>query len=575
MRISKRSIARCLFGSVAALGLAAVMFGATAEAKDACFGKSNIALVNGKIHTMNKHNSIVSSAVIENGRFTSVGKHAKGHAPCTKVINLRGRTVVPGLIDNHNHIVLLGLRPGHDTRLENISSIGEVLDALQKRANGVANGQWITAIGGWNIAQFSENRLPTLTELDSASSDHPIYIQQSFTGPGATNSLGKAFFESKGITIGADGFVAPAPFFSSGPATEALFELRKLQTFEDKKRGTKDAIAYGLSVGITTHGEMGAFTATGTTSDGAAHFDPKVAFDPMLALNRAGELKGRVRIFFLTEDTTADLTTLKAKVENAFREFGDDMLRVTGLGEFIVGNWFFPGPAPFYVEAATLAAQKGWVHQQHTLSLDEDIEVADTFEAVNTAMLSLNPNFKFSDLHWSIAHVPFIDQPTIDRLKALGVGASVTSWRYLAGTPTQNGPPFRMLVDSGIRVGMSSDGMQIAPMNPWLNIFYIVTGKNSSGELINERDGVLQTLTRTEAMRLYTSNNGWFLKEEKKLGSIEKGKFADLVVLNKDYFNKNRVSDEGIKDLHSVLTIVGGKIVHDSRRRYGHHPHHH
>ena len=409
--------------------------------------------------------------------------------------------------------------------------------------------------------------------MDSASSDHPIYIQQSFTGPGATNSLGKAFFESKGITIGADGFIAAAPFFSSGPATEALFELRKLQTFEDKKRGTKDAIAYDLSLGITTHGEMGAFTATNTTTDGAAHFDPKVAFDPMLALNRAGDLKGRVRIFFLTEDTTADLLTLKAKVENAFREFGDDMLRVTGLGEFIVGNWFFPGPAPFYVEAATLAAQKGWVHQQHTLSLAEDIEVADTFEAVNAAMLAVNPNFKFADLHWSIAHVPFIDQPTIDRLKALGVGASVTSWRYLAGTPTQNGPPFRMLVDSGIRVGMSSDGMQIAPMNPWLNLYYVITGKNSSGELINERDGVLQTLNRTEAMRLYTSNNGWFLKEENQLGSIEKGKFGDLVVLNKDYFNENRVSDEGIKDLHSVLTIVGGKIVHDSRRRHGHHHH--
>ena len=134
---------------------------------------------------------------------------------------------------------------------------------------------------------------------------------------------------------------------------------------------------------------------------------------------------------------------------------------------------------------------------------------------------------------------------------------SLTSWRYLAGSPKQNGPPFRMIVNNGIPAGMSSDGMQIAPMNPWLHMYYAVTGKNARGELIN--DG--QQITRQQVMKLYTASNGWFLREENQLGSIEAGKLGDLVVLNQDYFT---VPEEAIKKTSSVMSVVGGKIVHDA-----------
>jgi hypothetical protein len=135
---------------------------------------------------------------------------------------------------------------------------------------------------------------------------------------------------------------------------------------------------------------------------------------------------------------------------------------------------------------------------------------------------------------------------------------NLTSWKYLAGTATDNGPPFRMIVDSGIHVGMSSDGMQIAPMNPWLHMYYATTGKNAKGELIN--DG--QQITREEVMRLYTAENGWFTREEDVTGTIEPGKFGDLVVLNHDY---RAVPDEGLKALRSVLTVVDGQVVYESR----------
>ena len=139
-----------------------------------------------------------------------------------------------------------------------------------------------------------------------------------------------------------------------------------------------------------------------------------------------------------------------------------------------------------------------------------------------------------------VAHVPFITPDYVDRLKALGGGLSLTSWRYLAGTDLNNGPPFRMILDNGIHAGMSSDGMQIAPMNPWLHMYYAVTGVNALGQLINGS----QQISREEVLRLYTRDNGWFLREEDQLGSLELGKLGDLVVLNKDYFT---VADADLK----------------------------
>ena len=156
--------------------------------------------------------------------------------------------------------------------------------------------------------------------------------------------------------------------------------------------------------------------------------------------------------------------------------------------------------------------------------------------------------------------MPFIDGEHLTRLKELGGGINVLGgWRWLSGSSTQNGPQFKKLLLSGIPLGMSSDGMQISTMSPWINLYYVVTGRNALGDLINAG----QTLERNEGMRLYTANNGWFLKAEDKLGTIEEGKLGDLVVLSADYFDSRAVPDKSIKDLRSVLTVVGGKVVYD------------
>jgi predicted amidohydrolase YtcJ len=517
-----------------------------------CAGARDLRLTNGKIATMDRRNSIVSSVTIQNGRFENADKLS----PCTKVINLRGRTVVPGLIDNHNHIVLLGLRPGYDTRLEAAASIADVQNLIRARAKTVPPDAFITAMGGWNQAQFAEKRLPTLAELDAASPGHPVILFQAFTGPAATNTRGKAFFTGKGIAVSDEGAIA-----ANAPSLAALNALRAAQTFDDQKRGTMDAMAYSVRAGVTTNVDMGAFVIPGTPDvhdafafDTLASANPFTMYDAFLALHRENKMSARLRIFFLSMDTRPDVPLLAERLRNSFLGFGDDLLRLSGIGEFAT-NWPLfgnPTPPPNYETALRAVARAGWPFQQHSLSLAEDQLTAATFEAVNATT-------PIANLRWSVAHVPRIDQATVNRFKAVGAGIAVHPFAYLAGAPGA-GPPLRMIVDSGIHVGAGSDSAQISTLNPWLIIYYMVTGKNAAGVLINPG----QQLTRMEALRLYTAENGWFFREEDQLGSIEPGKLADLVVLSDDFFDPKKVPDESIKKIQSVLTVVDGKVVYDA-----------
>jgi hypothetical protein len=546
--------------AVCALAVAAISAAAPATAQPrGCPEMRDVLLANGSIHTMDAADRVVASVRVIGDRIAAVGDGRLGASRCTEVIDLRGRTVVPGLIDNHNHIVLLGLRPGHDTRLESAASIGDVLALLAARAGGVPAGEWLTSIGGFDTRQLvpppGTPRFPTLAELDSVTPQHPVYLQQSFAGPGATNSLGKRFFERAGIEIGDSGAIAGG-FQTPNPSTQALFELERLQSLEDQQRGTLDALRYAASLGITTHLDQGGFPATDTPADGAAHFDPYRAYDALLALHREGRLSNRIRLNFLHMEDDPATPQLAARLANAFPHFGGDLLKVVGIGEFTAGSSpIIAEPNDAWVNGTRLVAEHGWRNENHSLTPSDFVTIIDGWEQVAAGLGPAG----IRDLRWVLAHVPFITRDYAEKLRALGGGVSVLGgWRYISGTAEQNGPPFRMLLETGIPMGMSSDGMQISPLNPWLGLYYVVTGRNARGELINAD----QTLTRAQALRLYTAANGWFLNEEDLLGTIEPGKYADLVALSGDYFDANSVSDEALKGLRSVLTLVGGVIVH-------------
>ena len=344
-----------------AFAAAVTLVAATAAAQTpaaGCAGARDLRLVNGKIATMDAKNSIVSEATIQDGVFTAVGKGSGRLSPCTQVIDLRGRTAVPGLVDNHNHIVLLGLRPGHDTRLETAASIADVQAAIKARAKTVPAGEFITAMGGWNSAQFAEKRLPTLQELDAADSGHPVIVYQSFTGPAAVNTSGKAFFAGKGIAVSDAGAIA-----INGPSVAALDALRAAQTPADRRRGTLDALAYSASVGVTTNVDMGAFIIPGLpdiqdsfASDNLASADPFRMYDAVAAIHREQKLPVRVRLFFLSMDTRPDIPMLKQRLLNNFPAFGDDMLRLSGVGEFATSWPLFGQPAPSALNRLMVAA---------------------------------------------------------------------------------------------------------------------------------------------------------------------------------------------------------------------------
>jgi predicted amidohydrolase YtcJ len=426
---------------------------------------------------------------------------------------------------------------------------------LKARAKSVPAGQFITSMGGWNPAQFAEKRLPTLAELDAVTTDHPVLVFLSFTGPAATNTRGRAFFTERKIAVSETGAIG-----ANAPSIAALNALRAVQTFDDRKRGTVDAMAYSVSVGVTTNVDMGAFNLPGTPdlqgsfeADTLASADQWRMYDAVVALHREGRMTSRLRIFFLTMDTRPEVPILAERLRNTFNGGGDDMMRISGIGEFAT-SWplFGQKPPENYTAALSRIAKEGWAFQQHSLSAAENELTVSTFETVNKTT-------PIKDLRWSLAHVGTVDAATLNRLKAMGAAVAVHPFQFLAGA-RGGGPPLRTIVDSGVKVGAGSDSAQISTLNPWNVIAYMVTGKSSDGTLINAG----QQLTRMEALRLYTAENGWFLKEEATLGTIEPGKLADLVVLSDDYFDPTRVPDDAIRKLKSVLTVVDGKVVHNT-----------
>jgi predicted amidohydrolase YtcJ len=518
-----------------------------AEAQTAqCPGGRFLLLTNGKIHTMDARRTVVSRVRIANGKFVEVGDAASNAGGCTDTIDLRGHTVIPGMIDNHFHVQLVANRPGYETRtIENAFTIAEAQEVIRERAKGVPEGAFITAIGGLQAVQFTENRLPTLAELDAAAPRHPVYIHASFNGPATTNSLGKKFLESKGVTVAANGAIA-----QNSPTWDALDALRSVWTLTDRKRTMQQVFSYFNSVGLTT-----VHSVLGSQERGPAQYFGTGDHRPMLELQKEDKLTLRLRLYFNTGprvDGKPGNGTVRELLDNQMPDLGNDMVKTAGLGEHIV-DWPHEGAVPLpeeYFQSVKLVAERGWQLMEHSFNEPNHATRADMWERVNK-------EHPITSLRWSIDHVTTIEPPTLERMKKLGVGVRAHGWRVLAGTPGAAGPQYRRLLDSGIPVGAGLDGAQAAPINPWLHVYYMVTGKNVRGQLIN----VGQQITRQEAVYLYTGANGWFSREENTLGTIERGRLADLVVLNADVFDSKAVPDEGLRGIKSVMTIVGGRIV--------------
>ncbi len=524
MNQPKHGLSRREFAAGAAgLVLGGLAPGATARPRQESVADTggvdgDVTLVNGQFVD---YRGVVGTALrIRNGRIRELDP-AQPAAPGERVIDLEGRTAIPGFVDSHVHYTRAGVNPGHqERRVERAFSIAELQETLARRAVGVPPGEFITCVGGWNHTQFAEARRPTRAELDDAAPDHAVYISGTRGGTGAiANGRGAAFFQERGVEVD------PATGVVGSPAA-ALAALREVQTDDDKLRGTADINAYAASVGLTT------IVNSGNLADQ----------EYPLRLWREDRLSVRMRPMF----PAGSPEEVAARAGNNFsqggRAVGDDRFRPNGFGERIGGN---DTMSDAFLPTARAVARHRWLLHQHSITAEENAFHVEAFQAIAR-------EHPIDELRWALIHLREIGGPHLDALIGLGAGASAQTWTYLSDA---GGPPFRRIVDSGIRAAVGSDATNVSALDPWAGIFYMTTGRNLAGELTN--DG--QQISRLEALGLYTQGAAWFSFDDEQAGSFEPGKYADLAVLSDDYLT---APEAAIRRIDSVLTLVGGRVAH-------------
>ena len=495
-------------------------------------------LTNGTVLTVDAADRTVSTVRVRDHRFLTVGEPVDRKEPCVEVVDLGGRTVIPGLIDNHTHFVRTAQAPGPFVAgLEAASSIKELQEAFAAAAKKAEPGEWVTAIGGFTPVQFAERRLPTRQELSAAVPDHPVYIQVGYSTRGIVNDVGRRTLEAAGIPTSEAGDVAP-------DGDGLTFVLRSA-TVERMKRRFPDYMSYAVSLGLTTVVDHACCDWLG------AHLT--VADRPNMAVAeyfwRAGKWPLRLRFQYDHRDTRdqSNVRSATARIANATQGLGDDMYKAVRFGEQVIAG----GATDQEVQDVyQRIADAGWALSQHTIREAE-------IERYLRIMENVAAKTPISSLRWTLEHAFEITPQQIERLKNIGVGVRVQDHDYNRNqySAWKAGPPYRTLLQSGIKMGAGTDSGVVGALNPWLSIYYMVTGKDAGGEVIIPG----QQIGRKDALRLYTAANAWFNFEENEMGSIEAGKLADLVVLDKPYLT---IGDEELKQMKPVLTMVGGRVVH-------------
>jgi len=470
----------------------------------------------------------------------------------TVITDLEGRTVIPGLIDNHMHFVRATRDWYRHVRWDNVTSRAAALELLATRAEGLPEGEWVLVIGGWSFAQFGDDGANfTLAELDAVLPDRPIYIQEAyrrgFANTAAINAAARSPVSSAenraALNARAGGQPASAEF--AGSAMSLITAAIPAVSDATWDRSMQAAIRDLHSFGLTTVYDVGG------NSVEPAHYET------LRRIAQQGDLSMRV---FYTLNSQGGVGSSADEIIAALSAQSPEL---TAL-EFARFGWgestFAPmRAAPWHISAEDLqsyerialtAAGQGWQLHEHTMREEKAAAMLDVFEAVNRQR-------SITAARWTIAHTNGISAATIARANALGMVFAVhsssrlaTRAQFLAGAKP---PPLGAITASGGIWGLGSDATTVASPNPMHNIGWVVSGLSPGGERNLET-----TVSREAALTAHTRSNAYMLFREAHLGSLEPGKLADFVVLDNDYL---RVPADEIKNLRSVMTVVGGEVV--------------
>lgn len=527
---------------------------------------------NGKIAT-NAVPSLAEAMAIEDGKIVAIGSSfdlLKRYSKDAKLVDLRGRTVIPGLNDSHLHIIRGGLHYNLELRWDGVPSLADAMRMLKEQALRTPAPQWVRVVGGWTEFQFSERRMPTLEEINEAAPNTPVFVlhlyDRAMLNAAALRAVGytKETPNPPGGEIKRDKRGVPTGMLIARPNAGVLYStLAKgpVLSYEDQLVSTRHFMRELNRLGITSAIDAGG---------GFQNYpdDYKVVNE----LHDRGQMTIRIAYNLFTQRPQHELEDFQKWTSSSSLYQGDHTLRLNGAGEMLVfsaadfEDFLEPRPDLEKVleeqleKVVRLLAEKRWPFRLHA-TYNESIErFLNVFERVNR-------DVPFNGLHWFFDHAETISDKNIERTVALGGGLAVQHRMAFQGEyfvdrygakAAERTPPIRRMLELGATVGAGTDATRVASFNPFVSLYWLVSGRTVGG-LQLYGDG--NRLSRPEALRLYTKGSSWFSTEEDVKGCLAPGQLADFATLSADYFT---IPENEIRALESILTVVGGEVVYAS-----------
>lgn len=538
---------------------------------------ADLIVTNGKVITVDAQRPKASAFAVKNGKFVAVGdaaEVARHRGEKTRVIDAKGHAIIPGLNDSHAHVIREGRLYNLELRWDGVESLERGLTMIREQAKRTPKGQWVQVVGGWSPYQFKERRLPTVEELNEAAPDTPVFVLFLYS-QGMLNRAGveamKLTPETKAPKGGRFEFVkGGGALLHAEPHPIILYEaVGKLPPMSPEQQ---------INSSLHWFRELNRFGLTSAVdAGGGGHAFPKdyAAADTLAKLSK---IPLRVSMYLFAQKPGTELQDYQKWTKEVKLDFNRaaELLEgyvVEGGGENLVHsaadyeNFMAPPPdlsdeklRSDLTAVTTLLVRKGWPIRIHTTYDATITKVLDVFEAVFKA-----ENFKG---RWIIDHAEGISDRNIQRVKRLGGGVAVQNRMAFAGEyyaerygkeAAASAPPLRKLLDSGVPMGAGTDLTRVSSFNPWLSLYWMVSGKTVGGTEIYPKEN---RLTREEALRLYTLGSAWFSGEEAVKGRIAPDQLADFAVLSADYMS---VPEEEIKSIEGVLTVLGGDVVYAAK----------